>query len=99
MKTKIKLLTLVFFLSLSTFSNAQEATLEETVNWLEDYGVDLLINPNTYESIKYFINIENDKAKIKQFISADSYYFVTEISMEPLARVSCGFFLGLKNKS
>ena len=54
MKNTIKLLTLTLILSLTTFTNAQDAsndaTLEETIIWLETYGLTEVIAGNHYES-------------------------------------------------
>jgi|GEM_PF-1115384 len=70
MKTRMKLFTLTIFLAVATFSSAQEkqndATIEETINWINEYGVKSMVNLNSKfrkpsefrrsgkESLKYF---------------------------------------------
>jgi hypothetical protein len=68
MKTRMKLFTLVFFLSLSTISKAQEATLEETVNWIFAYGTKLF-----QESTTLFFTMENEEMKLYYRSKYDGY--------------------------
>jgi hypothetical protein len=40
MKTKIRIILVSFFLTTAFFCNAQDATLEETIDWLSEYGLE-----------------------------------------------------------